>query len=96
MENEELTPKDINSYLDNICDELADELFKLQNKLFDEELNEEYEEAAVTFQMITLTITTAVQIYSTFSDLKAEDVRLQFNKMNDNIKEYIRTNNETY
>ena len=96
MENEELTPKDIKTYLDSICDELADELFKLQNKLYDDELNENYEEAAVTFQMITLTLTTAVHVYATFSDLNNEKVREEFNKMNDNIKEFIRTHNGTY
>jgi hypothetical protein len=96
MENEELTPKDIETYLDQVCNELADELFKLQNKLYDEELNENYEDAAATFQLINLTITTATHIYCTFSDLKIEDIRYQFEKMNDNIKEFIRTHNGTY
>lgn len=96
MENEELQPKDIETYLDSVCNELADELFKLQNKLYDEELNENYEDAAATFQLINLTITTATHLYTTFSELKNEDIRHQFNKMNDNIKEYIRTHNETY
>jgi hypothetical protein len=92
---DELNPKEIKTILDDLVEELMEELIKLQKKLYQEELNEQYEEAALTLQLINLTITQATQVYITFTNDKFEIIEKAFNDANIRFKNRIRNEQNT-